>query len=103
VKGFPVANNAGTFAPLPQEQVLVGVPANAQAAGSGFLSDSQYEVDFTYLISGVSNGGAYKLVNPSGYPNLRGFMTWSINWDAFGGFAFSDGIRSYLNSLPPAQ
>ncbi len=101
--GFTVSNNAGTFAPLKPEQILIGVPANPQAAGSGFLSDSQLEVDFTYLMGGATNGGTYKLVNSSGYPNLRGFMTWSINWDSFGGMAFSNGIRSYLNSLPPVQ
>jgi chitinase len=34
---------------------------------------------------------------------MRGVMTWSINWDVFGGKVFSNGVRSYLNSLPPVQ
>jgi len=103
VHGFPVANNAGTFVGLRPDQVLVGVPANPQAAGSGFLSDPQLEADFSYLIGAGPQPGSYKLQTPAGYPNLRGIMTWSINWDSFGGLAFSGGLRTYLNSLPPIQ
>jgi chitinase len=103
VHGFPVANNSGTFAGLRPDQVLIGVPANPQAAGSGFLSDSQLEAAFTYLRSGASFGGSYVLQNSAGYPNLRGFMTWSINWDNFGGLQFSSGLRTYLTSLPPIR
>jgi chitinase len=35
-----------------------------------------------------------------GYPNFRGVMTFSINWDRFNGFVFSRGVRPLLNSLP---
>jgi chitinase len=101
VHGFPVANNAGTLVGLRPDQVLIGVPANPQAAGSGFLSDAQLEADFSYLIGAGPQPGNYKLQTPAGYANLRGIMTWSINWDKFGGFDFSNGIRTYLNSLPP--
>jgi chitinase len=101
VHGFPVANNAGTFVGLRPDQVLVGVPANTQAAGSGFLTDPQLEADFNYLLGAGPQPGSYKLQTPAGYPNLRGFMTWSINWDKFGGLDFSTGLRTYLNSLPP--
>jgi len=100
VHGFPVANNAGTFVGLRPDQVLVGVPANTQAAGSGFLTDPQLEADFSYLIDTGPQPGSYKLQTPAGYPNLRGFMTWSINWDKFGGLDFSSGLRKYLDSLP---
>jgi chitinase len=103
VHGFPVAHNAGTFAGLAPEQVVIGIPANPQAAGVGFLSDSDLESAYNYLIGRGPQPGSYKLQTPGGYPNLRGFMTWSINWDSFGGFAFSNGLRPYLNSLPQVQ
>ena len=52
-----------------------------------------------YLAKGQSFGGQYRLKNATGYPSIRGIMTWSINWDAYSGFAFSSPHRSFLNSL----
>ena len=35
-----------------------------------------------YLMGNAPQPGSYTLSQVGGYPNLRGMMTWSINWDA---------------------
>lgn len=46
--------------------------------------------------------GSYTLVNSEGYPDLRGMMTWSINWDAAnccGAYTFAQNYRDLF--IPP--
>jgi chitinase len=97
--GFPVAGTGKTFPALRQDQVVLGIPA-ATGAGGGYMPFSEVQKSLNYVVKGQSYGGAYVLRNPGGYPNMRGVMTWSIDWDAFTGFVFSDSYRTYLNSLP---
>jgi chitinase len=33
-------------------------------------------------------------------PDLRGLMTWSINWDRYYGWEFMNNHEPFLNSLP---
>jgi chitinase len=49
------------------------------------------------LIKGLGCGAYHP---HSVYPNLRGLMTWSINWDRFNGFEFSHTHGAYLHALP---
>lgn len=98
--GFPVANTGHVFPGLRPDQVAIGVPANVNA-GNGFVAVPQLEQALNYLTLGQSFGGQYVLRNPGGYRGLHGVMSWSINWDAFSNFSFSQGLRSYLNALPP--
>ena len=98
--GFPVANTGHTFPGLRPDQVAIGLPANVNA-GNGFTAVPQVEQALNYLTLGQSFGGQYVLRNPGGYRGLHGVMSWSINWDAFSNFSFSQGLRSYLNALPP--
>ncbi len=96
-KGFPVAYNAGTFAPLKASQVSIGIPACSEAS-PGNMTNAQLESAFSYLVGKGSKPGSYTLSGT--YPGLAGFMTWSINWDVYcqnGGLA--SGIRSYLNGI----
>jgi chitinase len=97
--GFPVAGTGKTFPALRQDQVAFGVPATVNA-GNGYIPPAEIQKALDYLVKGISFGGSYRLRNPSGYPNLRGVMTWSINWDAFSGFSFSNPIGTYLDNLP---
>ncbi|WP_224360623.1 chitinase [Hyalangium versicolor] len=101
LQGFPVAGNPNNVFPaLRPDQVAIGLPSTTQAAGSGFTSVADTQRALGYLTKGTSYGGRYQLRNPAGYPAFRGLMTWSINWDKFGGFSFSRPHRTYLNSLP---
>lgn len=99
--GFPVANTGRTFQGLRPDQVAIGLPANINAAGSGFTPPAEVQRALNYLIRGQSFGGRYVMRNPAGYRSFRGLMAWSVNWDRFANFDFSRNHRAYLNSLPP--
>jgi len=101
LQGFPVGGNPNQFFPaLREDQVAIGLPASPPAAGSGYTPPAEIAKAINYLVFGRSYGGRYILRKPSGYPNFRGVMTWSINWDRFANFGFSRGIRPVLNGLP---
>ncbi len=91
--GFPVRGDASKFfTGLRQDQVAFGLPASINA-GNGFTSVADTHTALDCLMKGA-NCGSYK---PKGvYPNLRGLMTWSVNWDRFNGFEFSKANRAYL-------
>ncbi|MGW2197004.1 chitinase [Streptosporangium sp. NPDC001682] len=94
--GFPIAGNpANVFPALRQDQVAIGLPAAAYA-GNGFTTVAEVQKAFDCLAKGT-NCGSYR---PRGvYPNLRGLMTWSINWDRYNAFEFSRNHRAYLDGL----
>ena len=85
--GFNVNGNSDYFfEPLRPDQVVIGVPSSAGAAGSGQISNENLQKAFTIL--------------NQEYPGLRGIMTWSINWDAYqnnNSFAQSNG--AFLDSI----
>jgi chitinase len=100
LRGFPVAGNVNNvFPPLPQEKVAFGVPCSPSAAAAGFTSFRELENALKYLTHGIPFGGSYVLRRAGGYPRMRGVMTFSINWDAADGFAFSKTIGQVLRSL----
>ncbi|NMO19960.1 chitinase, partial [Pyxidicoccus fallax] len=101
LQGFPVGGNTSAMFPaLRPEQVLIGLPSSPQAAGGGYTTPANVQKALDYLIKGQSFGGTYVLRNPSGYPGFKGLMTWSINWDKFTNFEFSNSHRAYLDALP---
>jgi chitinase len=75
----------GSFAPLPAEKVAIGLPACPSAAGGGYVSPAVLAAAVGYLRGAGPQPGQYQLL--SAYPDLRGLMTWSINWDAAPGCA----------------
>ena len=103
LRGFPVHRDPARFFPaLREDQVVIGLPAAPQAAGSGFTPVIPVQNAVRYLVQRVSYPGRlYTLQKPTGaYPNFRGLMTWSVNWDAANNFDFSTRHRSFLNGLP---
>ncbi|WP_405777740.1 chitinase [Streptomyces sp. NBC_00859] len=81
---------------LDPSQVGIGVPASSSAAGSGYVSPSIVNNALDCLTKG-SNCGSFK---PSKtYPGLRGAMTWSTNWDATAGNAWSGAVGPHVHSL----
>ncbi|MCM3340398.1 glycosyl hydrolase family 18 protein [Paenibacillus sp. MER TA 81-3] len=99
--GFPVAKKQDRFfAPLRPDQIVIGLPANVNSGG-GFTPVSEVHKALDYAMKGQSFGGRYKLRNAAGYPGLRGLMTWSINWDRFNKFEFSEKHRAYLDGTKP--
>lgn len=80
IQGFNTSG--GQFAGLPASKIAIGLPACSLAAGGGYTSPAVVESAVDYLMGNGSQPGTYSLANPAGYPDLRGMMTWSINWDA---------------------
>lgn len=100
--GFPVAKNPNNFFPaLRPDQVLLGLPANANAGG-GFTSVAEVQKALDALIKGVQLSSYKMRSSTTGYPDFRGVMTWSINWDKFNNFEFSNSHRAYLDALTPS-
>ncbi|MER6622195.1 glycoside hydrolase family 18 protein [Streptomyces sp. NPDC000931] len=82
---------------LDPSQVGLGLPASTRGAGSGYVSPSIVNNALDCLTKGT-NCGSFK---PSRtYPSLRGAMTWSTNWDATAGNAWSNAVGPHVHALP---
>ncbi|MEU9439501.1 glycoside hydrolase family 18 protein [Streptomyces sp. NPDC048304] len=82
---------------LAPSQVGLGLPASTSAAGSGYVSPTVVNNALDCLTAGT-NCGSFK---PSRtYPDLRGAMTWSTNWDASAGNAWSNAVGAHVHALP---
>ncbi|MFD9335867.1 chitinase [Streptomyces sp. NPDC060028] len=82
---------------LDPSQVGIGVPASPSGAGSGYVSPSVVNNALDCLARGTSCGS----FKPSKtYPGLRGAMTWSTNWDAKAGSAWSNAVGPKVHGLP---
>ncbi|MFB6980214.1 chitinase [Streptomyces scopuliridis] len=82
---------------LDASQVGLGVPASTRGAGSGYVDPSIVKNALDCLARGT-NCGSFK---PSRtYPGIRGAMTWSTNWDATAGNAWSNAVGPHVHSLP---
>jgi chitinase len=82
---------------LRPDQIGLGAPASANAAGGGVVAPSVVVSALDCLAMGT-NCGTFK--PPKTWPTIRGAMTWSINWDASNGFNFANTVKSGLRSLP---
>ncbi|MDG9720498.1 glycosyl hydrolase family 18 protein [Streptomyces sp. DH24] len=91
--GFPVAGDANNvFPPLRPDQVAIGMPATANA-GNGHVPPAEVTKTLDCLTK-KTNCGAY--ATHGTWPALRGLMTWSINWDRFGGWEFQRTFDGYF-------
>ncbi|MFD9502076.1 chitinase [Streptomyces sp. NPDC060035] len=82
---------------LAPSQVGLGVPASTRGAGSGYVAPSIVNAALDCLAKGTSCGS----FKPSRtYPELRGAMTWSTNWDATAGNAWSNAVGPHVHGLP---
>ncbi|MFG3013434.1 chitinase [Streptomyces cinerochromogenes] len=82
---------------LSPSQVGLGLPASTRAAGGGYVSPTVVNNALDCLTA-ATNCGTFK---PSKtYPDLRGAMTWSTNWDAASGNAWSSAVGAHVHALP---
>ncbi|GGU36690.1 chitinase [Streptomyces lavendofoliae] len=82
---------------LDASQVGLGVPASTRGAGSGYV-DPQIVKNALDCLTRATGCGSFK---PSKtYPALRGAMTWSTNWDATAGNAWSNAVGPHVHNLP---
>jgi chitinase len=82
---------------LRPDQVAIGLPASRSAAGSGYVDPSVVNSALDCLARGTGCG-RFKPSTP--WPGIRGAMTWSTNWDALNGNAFSDQVGAHVHALP---
>ncbi|MCF3118920.1 chitinase [Streptomyces arenae] len=82
---------------LAPSQVGIGVPASPQAAGGGYVSPDVVNNALDCLAKGTGCGS----FKPSKtYPDIRGAMTWSTNWDAGADSAWSKAVGPHVHDLP---
>ncbi|MFB7591534.1 chitinase [Streptomyces sp. NPDC056169] len=90
--GFPVAGNTERFFPaLRPEQVAIGLPASTQA-GNGHTAPAEVNKALNCLTK-KTDCGTYQTHGT--WPALRGLMTWSINWDRYNQWQFSQNFDAY--------
>ena len=82
---------------LRPDQVGLGLPAGAGAAGSGVVDPSVVTSALDCLATGADCGS---FTPPRTYPGIRGAMTWSINWDIANGGGFASTVGPHLDTLP---
>lgn len=82
---------------LRPDQVAIGLPAGAGAAGGGVVAPSVVNNALDCLARGT-NCGSFR--PPRTYPDIRGAMTWSINWDVSNGNNFARTVAPHLDTLP---
>ncbi|WP_033346289.1 chitinase [Catenuloplanes japonicus] len=82
---------------LRPDQVALGLPAGAGAAGGGVVSPTVVNNALDCLAR-ATNCGTFK--PPRTYPGIRGAMTWSVNWDVTNGNAFANTVGPHLDTLP---
>ncbi|MCG6499399.1 chitinase [Kitasatospora sp. A2-31] len=82
---------------LRPDQVGIGVPASSRAAGGGYVSPSVVNNALDCLATGRNCGS---FVPPAKWPTIRGAMTWSTNWDANNGNAFSAAVGPFVHQMP---
>ncbi|WP_348944459.1 glycosyl hydrolase family 18 protein [Chitinibacter sp. FCG-7] len=98
IEGFKTVGGTGwEFKGLRPDQVAFGVPSGRSSANTGFVSN-QVVSDALTCLTQLKNCG---MVKPKqAYPDYRGVMTWSINWDKKDGYNFSKPTSATLKALP---
>ncbi|MEU6081440.1 chitinase [Streptomyces sp. NPDC047108] len=82
---------------LDPSQVGIGVPASTRGAGSGYVEPAVVNAALDCLAKGTSCGS---FTPDRTYPGIRGAMTWSTNWDASNGSAWSKAVGPHVHGLP---
>ncbi|WP_239123989.1 fibronectin type III domain-containing protein [Rhizocola hellebori] len=82
---------------LRPDQIALGLPASPSAAGGGYVNPTVINSALSCLAAGTSCGS---FVPPARWPNIRGAMTWSINWDASNGYNFANTVHNHLVTMP---
>ncbi len=79
------------------------LPADKYAVGFLTTDTSPIVVSqaMDWLITGKAPPGAkYKLRNPKGYPGLIGAMFWTLNYDRYDGYNYSNMVGPQLHGYP---
>jgi chitinase len=94
VEGFTTASS-WQFKGLPASKVAFGLPSGPSASNSPVTSNATIESAYRCITEGTSCG---EHVPSAKYPDFRGVMTWSINWDRHDGYPMSKEIGAFLHA-----
>ena len=83
-----------TFSGLKPSQIVLGVAASAHAAG-GFIPHSEIKEAIACLRFGQFCGS---LVPSQTYPEIRGFMTWSVSYDSFQDYSLLNALNDCIKT-----
>ena len=110
ILGFPVGRDPDQFFEgLGADKVVIGLPAMNIASSGGALEPEALRQAMVYLMTGTAEYQTkLTLRQPGGHPELKGLMTWSINWDASTkdgreAFRFVNNARTLLRELVPLK
>ncbi len=93
IEGFTTAGG-WQFKGLPASKIAFGLPSGPSSSNSPVTSNATIESAFHCLTEGTSCG---EHVPSAKYPDFRGVMTWSINWDKHDGYPMSKEIAGFLH------
>lgn len=100
IEGFELASGKGRFAGLRPDQVALALPSGPRAAGNGYATPADINRAFDCLTTAT----ACDEVKPAqAYPDFRGVMAWSINWDVADKGAFSIPVGAHLRQARASQ
>ena len=85
---------------LRPDQLAIGVPAASSAGGSGYISTDDLKEVINSLVYKRQLDG---FTPPRRYTNLRGVMTWSINWDGTQNYAWGKSMSELMHNLPISE
>lgn len=100
VEGFELAAGKGRFEGLRADQVALGLPSGLRAAGNGYAAPADINRAFDCLTTATQ---CDEVQPAQAYPDFRGVMTWSINWDVTDGRAFSGPVGTHLRAANAAR
>jgi chitinase len=94
VEGFTTASK-WQFKGLPASKVAFGLPSGPSSSNSPVTSNATIESAYRCITEGTSCG---EHVPSAKYPDFRGVMTWSINWDKHDNYPMSKEIGGFLHA-----
>ena len=103
ITGFDVASIGFHFDGLPASKIMFGIPSCPEAApAGGYIQPSEAIKALDYMRLGTTFSGRNYTLQNGAHPDLRGVMTWSVNWDAAAACAseyeFSTSYYNYFNT-----
>lgn len=99
IRGFNTSQGFGQYFGISANKVAVALPA---CGGGGYVSSDDMVAAVKYLMGTGPKVGNYTLKKASGYGDLRGMMTWSINSDASsncGSYSFADATERIVGPI----
>jgi chitinase len=95
-----LAAGKGRFEGLRADQVALGLPSGLRAAGNGYAAPADINRAFDCLTTATQ---CDEVQPAQAYPDFRGVMTWSINWDVTDCRAFSGPVGTHLRAANAAR